>query len=127
MELIDYQSTKDVKEPDSTELNLQMGLSYLGLEKTYKYSLKRLNLLYLRTGTIQSFDVTPQHKQHVEKLIGYLALRLRTEREWEPTPGKQCDRCSHSRYCPAKQETPEPLPDEAKSERELQLVLNLGI
>ncbi|MBW4679959.1 MAG: PD-(D/E)XK nuclease family protein [Microcoleus vaginatus WJT46-NPBG5] len=125
LELIDYKSTKEVKELDPSQVDLQIGLYYLALEQAYKQSLRRLSLLYLRTGDKVSFDATPDHKQMVEETISEIAMRLRTDCEWKPAPGKQCDRCTYSRYCSAVQEHPEPLPADAKPEQELQLVLGL--
>lgn len=125
LELIDYKSTKEVEELDPVKLDLQMGLYYLALEQRYQRSLKRLSFLYLRTGEKVSFDVTPEHKQQVEVMIRDLASQLRTDRNWKPIVGKHCTRCAYSRYCPAMQIEPEPLPEDAKPEQELQLVLSL--
>lgn len=125
LELIDYKSTKEVHSPDSTEFNLQMGLYYLVLEQIYQQSLKQVSLLFLRTGEKFSFEVTPEHKQEVTNTISDLALRLRTENQWEPLPGEQCSRCSYARYCSGVCEHPEALPETAKPEQGLQLVLGL--
>jgi len=37
----------------------------------------------------------------------------------------QHNRCTYSRYCAAIQEYPEPLPENTKASRQMQLVLNL--
>ena len=124
LELIDYKSTKEVKLPDPAEIDLQIGLYYLALEQRYRQSLKRLSLLYLRTGEKISFEASACHKQQVEATISELAWRLRTDSDWEPTPGEQCDRCSYLQYCPT-QDNPEPVPNSNKSCRQMQLVLNL--
>lgn len=125
LELIDYKSTKEVKIPNSAEIDLQIGLYYLALSQRYRQSLKRLSLLYLRTGEKVSFEASFEHKQQVEATISKLALRLRTDDEWEPTPGEHCDHCTYSQYCRAIQDNPEPLPDNTKTCRQMQLVLNL--
>lgn len=124
LELIDYKSTKDVKLPDPAEIDLQIGLYYLALEQRYRQSLKRLSLLYLRAGEKVSFDASAEHKQLVQATISELALQQRTDREWEPTPGEHCARCTYTRYCPA-QGNPELLPNSTKNSRQMQLVLNL--
>lgn len=123
LELIDYKSGKERKELDSAEIDLQIGLYYLALEEKYKKSLKRLSLLYLRTGEKVSFDTTDAHKQLVKATIGKIALQLRYDCQWEPAPGAKCQTCSYSCYCSAVTENPLPLPDYAKPECELQLVL----
>ncbi|NJL38697.1 MAG: PD-(D/E)XK nuclease family protein [Leptolyngbyaceae cyanobacterium SM1_4_3] len=125
LELIDYKSTKEVDPPQPDEMDLQIGLYYLALEQRYQYSLKRLSLVYLRTGDKVSFEVTPSHRQQVESVISELALQLRHDRKWLPFPGEQCDRCAYARYCPAISSEPDPLPEDAKPESGLQLVLSL--
>ncbi len=96
----------------------------LALEQRYKQSLQQLSLLYLRTGEKFSFDATPKHKQLVEATIGELAFKLLKDELWEASPGEHCARCTYSRYCGAIQEHPEPLPENAKTPRQMQLVLN---
>ena len=125
LELIDYKSAKEVKLPHPDEIDLQIGLYYLVLEQTYKQSLQQLSLLYLRTGEKFSFDATPKHKQLVETTISELAFKLRTDELWSALPGEHCSRCTYSRYCGAVQDNPEPLPENAKTPRQMQLVLNL--
>lgn len=125
LELIDYKSTKDPEPILEDEIDLQIGLYYLALEQHYQQALKRLTLLYLRTGEQISFDVTPDHRRQVESVISELAVQLRYDRQWLPFPGEQCDRCAYARYCPAIQPEPEPLPEDAKPESGLQLMLSI--
>ena len=66
-----------------------------------------------------------EHKQLVEATISKLAFRLRTDDMWEATTGEHCDRCTYARYYGAVQEKPEPLPENAKSSRQMQLVLSI--
>lgn len=124
LELIDYKSSREVKLPDATEIDVQIGLYYLALEQTYQQSLKYLSLLFLRSGEKIRFEAAPAHKQRVETMIGNLAVRLRYDRGWEPTPGRQCDRCTFARYCSAVSANPAPLP-ESHAKSQLQLALNL--
>lgn len=125
LELLDYKSTKEVKLPIPAEIDLQIGLYYLALEQRYRQSLQSLSLLYLRTGEKVTFEATAEHKLLVESTVSELAWKLRTDEEWEATPGEQCDRCTYSRYCGAVQDHPEPLPNSTKTNRQMQLVLNL--
>lgn len=125
LELIDYKSAKEIEVLEPDEVDLQIGLYYLALEQRYQRSLKRLSLLYLRSGEKISFEVTPHHRERVESVIGELAVQLRHDRRWIPFPGEQCDRCAYSRYCPAIHPEPDPLPEDAKPEAGLQLVLSL--
>ncbi|NJO43975.1 MAG: PD-(D/E)XK nuclease family protein [Cyanobacteria bacterium CRU_2_1] len=125
LELIDYKSAKEVEQAEPDEIDLQIGLYYLALEQRYCRSLKRMSLLYLRTGEKISFEATPAHRQRVEEVIGDLALELRQDHSWQPFPGAQCDRCAYARYCPAMHPDPAPLPEDARPEPGLQLVLSL--
>jgi putative RecB family exonuclease len=124
LELIDYKSSREVKLPDPTAMDVQIGLYYLALEQTYHQSLRALSLLFLRTGEKVQFKATPEHKQRVEQMISNLAVRLRYDRGWEPTPGQQCDRCAFARYCSAVSASPAPLPA-CRATSQLQLALNL--
>lgn len=125
LELIDYKSSREFKVPDPNEMDLQIGLYYLALEQTYQKSLKYLSLLFLRTGEMVRFRATRKHKKQVQKVISDLAVRLREDHTWEPTPGKQCDRCAYARYCPAVTPDPTPLPASLGASPELQLALSL--
>lgn len=125
LELIDYKSSREVKLPDASKIDIQIGLYYLALEQTYQQSLKYLSLLFLRTGEKIRFQATQEHQEKVQKMIGDLAIRLRHDRGWEPKQGKQCDRCTFARYCPAVTADPIPVP-ETHTRPQLQLALNFA-
>ena len=59
-------------------------------QQVYRQSLKKLTLIFLRAGESLSFDVTQAHQEQVQQLISGLALRLRNDSEWEPSPGEHC-------------------------------------
>jgi putative RecB family exonuclease len=125
LELIDYKSNKDMAQREPVETDLQLGLYYLALEQQYGKSLRKLSLIYLRTGQVVSYEVTPDHGDRVKATISEMALRLRRDEDWPTQPGHQCDRCTYTRYCDAVCETPEPLPQAARAEIQLQLSLSL--
>jgi putative RecB family exonuclease len=125
IELIDYKSTKENKLPESEEIDLQMGLYYLALEQRYQQGLKQLSLIFLRTGEKVSFRATQAQREQVQGMIGDIAVRLLNDDEWQTCPGKQCQRCTYARYCAAVQQKPEPLPENAKAVKSLQLALSL--
>ncbi|NEQ97436.1 MAG: PD-(D/E)XK nuclease family protein [Cyanothece sp. SIO2G6] len=125
LELIDYKSSKEVPVHDPDDMDLQIGLYYLALEQRYPLALKRLSLIYLRTGEKISFNATPFHRERVKSVISELAMQLRHDQRWVPFPGSQCDRCAFAKYCTAACPEPEPLPEEAKPEPQLQLAFNL--
>jgi putative RecB family exonuclease len=125
LELIDYKSGRDVDLPATGDLDLQIGLYYIALEQTYSQSLKYLSLLYLRTGEKIRFSASRRHKKQALEVISDLAVRLRQDEAWVPTPGKGCDRCSYSRYCSAVSGEPKQLP-ELRPAKSLQLALPLS-
>lgn len=125
LELIDYKSGREMKLPEATEIDIQIGLYYLALAQTYHKSLKYLSLLFLRSGEKIQFEATEEHQAQVQTMISDLAIRLRHDRGWEPSPGKQCDRCTFARYCPAVTANPATLP-EAQAQPQLQLALKFA-
>ena len=120
--LIDYKSAKSPTLLSSAEVDLQLGLYYLALEQRYGQSLKRMSLLYLRTGERVSYEASEAHKQQVNSVISELAQRLREESEWQPKCGNQCGHCQYARYCPAVARKPEAA---VQKPRKLQLCLSL--
>lgn len=122
LELIDYKSAKSPQLPSADEIDLQLGLYYLALEQHYGRSLRKLSLLFLRTGERISYEASEEHKQQVQAVISELAQRLREECEWQPLCGEQCRSCQYARYCPALQPRPEPV---VAAPRKLQLCLSL--
>ncbi len=124
LELIDYKSGREIKSLDAAELDIQIGLYYLALEQTYRQSMKYMSLLYLRLSEKVQFAATPEHREQAESMISQLAVRLRYDRGWEPTPGDHCQRCAFARYCPAVSNNPAPLP-ERRNKSQLQLALSL--
>jgi putative RecB family exonuclease len=124
LELIDYKTNKIPTIPD--EIDVQLGLYYLALEQVYRQNLKRLSLIFLRTGERVDFEVSIAHREQVRSLISELALRLREDREWEPCEGEHCSRCGYQKYCGAKTAEPEALPEGAgRRSRMMQLALGV--
>jgi putative RecB family exonuclease len=121
LELIDYKTTKNAATPDSVDV--QLGLYSIALEQVYRHSLKRLSLIFLRAGETRTFEVNDEHREQVRSLIADLATRLRADDEWVPKVGGHCDRCGFARYCAAKTEKPEPLPEGGRKLKQVQLAL----
>ena len=123
LELIDYKSAKSPKIPSANEMDLQLGLYYLALEQRYGRSLRKMTLLFLRTGDRISYEANEAHKQQVQAVIGELAQRLRGETEWQPQCGEQCAQCSYARYCPLVTQKPETV---VRKKKKLQLCLSIS-
>ena len=124
LELIDYKSAKTPMIPKAETVDLQLGLYSLALEQRYGKLLRRMSLLFLRTGERVTYEVTYEHRRQVEAVIGDLALRLLDEEDWQPQCGEQCGQCAYARYCSAVEVEPEPLPEVQKKTRKLQLCFN---
>ena len=122
LELIDYKSAKSPTLPSAEEVDLQLGLYYLALEQCYGRSLKKMTLLYLRTGERLTYEATDEHRVQVQGVVAELAQRLREEDDWQPRCGAQCARCSYVRYCPAMPQQPEAA---VQKDRKLQLCLSV--
>ena len=121
LELIDYKSAKNPVLSESEMVDLQLGLYSLALEQRYGKLLRRMSLLFLRTGERVTYEVTYEHRRQVEAVIGELALRLLDEEDWQPRCGEQCGQCAYARYCSAVEAEPEPLPEVRQKTRKLQL------
>jgi putative RecB family exonuclease len=121
LELIDYKTTKNAATPDS--MDVQLGLYSIALEQVYQQSLKRVTLIFLRTGETLSFDVNDAHREAVRSLIADLATKLWADDEWMPKVGGHCDRCGFAKYCAAKTPKPEPLPEGGRKLKQVQLTL----
>ena len=122
LELIDYKSAKSPTMPSPEEIDLQLGLYYLALEQCYRRSLKRMTLLFLRTGERVTYEATDKHREQVQVVVDELAQRLLDRNEWEPRCGEQCAQCSYARYCSAVTQQPEVA---MQKERKLQLCLSV--
>jgi putative RecB family exonuclease len=121
LELFDYKSSLNATVPEA--IDVRLGVYYLGLEQTYRYSLKRLTLEFIRSGTTLSFDVTEEHREQVRSLIADLATKLRADDEWVPKVGEHCKRCGFAKYCAAKTAKPEPLLENGRKRKQVQLTL----
>jgi putative RecB family exonuclease len=121
LELNDYKSTKFAYKPDS--IDVQLGVYLIGLDQIYQQSLRRMNLIFLRSREKLSFEVNGEHREKVQELISGLALRLRNDSEWEPSPGEHCKRCTYQKHCGAVCAEPEPLPEGERKLKQVQLAL----
>jgi len=81
-----------------------------------------LQLLYLGSGEVLSYEPTEADLLATERLVGALWRAIdRADREgdWRPNPSRLCDRCDHRALCPAFGGTPPPLPAPSASARDL--------
>ena len=121
--LSEFKSGKNKSVPD--QVDVRLGVYSIALEQTYQQALKWVSLVFLRSQQTLTYEVNSSHREQVQALIANLALKLRNDNKWEPNPGQHCERCGFAKYCPAKTETPEPLPETGRKQRVVQLALAL--
>jgi putative RecB family exonuclease len=120
LELIDYKAAKTVSLLNTSDMELQLGLYAIALEKTYQQRLRYLSLILLRSGEKVQYKVNQSHSRNAKRVIQDLATQLQADQNWQPTPGEHCGDCTFSHYCTAASRNPDPLPVSASS-RSLQL------
>lgn len=123
--LVEYKTSRKFVEPAIADLTLQVGLYALAINQQWERELKSVTLIFLRPGESVTVDVTDEQLAIVQQTITDLAMRLRAEQRWEPTPGDHCDRCKYQQYCPAQTDQPMPIPDQRSATSVLQLSLRL--
>ncbi|MGG6264179.1 RecB family exonuclease [Leptolyngbya sp. AN03gr2] len=123
--LIDYKSSQNLPTLDPQEVDMQLGLYALALQQRYQQALKQMTLIHLRTGQMFEFQAGEVQIQQVRAKLSELAVKLRDGEIWEARPGEYCNRCAYTTHCSAVTDAPEPLPEQARSVRKLQLSLTL--
>ena len=121
LDLFEFKTGKNTAPPD--QVDVRLGVYSMALQQVYQKVLKRVSLVFLRSREVLSYEVDESHREQVQSLIADLALKLRNDDEWEPNPGGHCERCGFAKYCPAKTEKPEPLPETGRKQRIVQLAL----
>lgn len=127
LELIEYKTSRQFVEPNVSDLTIQVGLYALAIYQQWAKELKYATLIFLRSGEFIRVPVTEEQLVAAQKIISDLAMRLRTDAQWEPTPGDHCDRCNYRQYCPAQTDRPEPIPNRQPSQSILQLSLKIDL
>ena len=123
LDLFEFKSRKNTAPSD--QVDVRLGIYSIALQQVYQMTLKQVNLVFLRSRETLSYDVNDSHREQVQSLIADLALKLLNDDEWQPNPGHHCERCGFAKYCPAKSEKPEPLPETSRKQRGVQLALAL--
>lgn len=73
---------------------------------------RRLQLVYLGSGDVLTYDPVPADLERVERRLHALweAIRQATESgDWRPRPTKLCGWCDHRAHCPEFGGTPRPI------------------
>ncbi|CAL9621450.1 hypothetical protein SUDANB145_05848 [Streptomyces sp. enrichment culture] len=111
--IVDYKTGKAPRPEYSESALFQMKFYALVVWRLKKVVPRRLQLVYLGSGDVLTYDPVVADLERVERKLLALwdAIRLATETgEWRPRPTKLCGWCDHQAHCPEFGGTPPPYP-----------------
>ncbi|WP_373300768.1 RecB family exonuclease [Streptomyces hiroshimensis] len=111
--IVDYKTGKAPAPRFRSEALFQMTFYALVLWKLQGRVPRRLQLVYLGSGDVLTYDPVEEELRAVERKLRALwdAIVLATETgEWRPRPTKLCGWCDHQAVCPEFGGTPPPYP-----------------
>lgn len=113
--IVDYKTGKAPRPEYSEGALFQMKFYALVIWRLKSVVPRRLQLVYLGSGDVLTYDPVPADLERVERKLLALwdAIRLATKTgEWQPRPTKLCGWCDHQAVCPEFGGTPPvyPLP-----------------
>ncbi|AWL37530.1 DUF2800 domain-containing protein [Streptomyces sp. SM18] len=101
--IVDYKTGKAPRPEYAEGALFQMKFYALVITRLKKVVPRRLQLVYLGSGDVLTYDPVPADLERVERKLLALweAIRLATETgEWRPRPTKLCGWCDHQAVCP---------------------------
>ncbi|MEU9603754.1 RecB family exonuclease [Streptomyces sp. NPDC048057] len=101
--IVDYKTGKAPRPEYSEGALFQMKFYALVIWRLKKVVPRRLQLVYLGSGDVVTYDPVPSDLERVERKLLALweAIRLATESgDWRPRPTKLCGWCDHQAFCP---------------------------
>jgi putative RecB family exonuclease len=113
LRVVDYKTGKAPRPEYADEALFQMKFYALVLWRLRGVVPRRLQLVYLGSGDVMTYDPTEADLRTVARKLEALweAIRLATETgDWRPRPGRLCDWCDHQAVCPSFGGTPPPYP-----------------
>ncbi|WP_406009915.1 RecB family exonuclease [Streptomyces sp. NBC_00637] len=111
--IVDYKTGKAPRPEYSEGALFQMKFYALVVWRLKNVVPRRLQLVYLGSGDVLTYDPVQADLERVERKLLALweAIRLATETgEWRPRPTKLCGWCDHQAHCPEFGGTPPPYP-----------------
>ncbi|MFK0171350.1 RecB family exonuclease [Streptomyces sp. NPDC090306] len=111
--IVDYKTGKAPRPQYSEGALFQMKFYALVVWRLKKVVPRRLQLVYLGSGDVLTYDPVPADLERVERKLHALwdAIRSATETgDWRPRPTKLCGWCDHQAHCPEFGGTPPPYP-----------------
>ncbi|MGW4205396.1 RecB family exonuclease [Streptomyces sp. NPDC004726] len=101
--IVDYKTGKAPRPEYSEGALFQMKFYALVIWRLKKVVPRRLQLVYLGSGDVLTYDPVPADLERVERKLLALweAIRAATESgDWRPRPTKLCGWCDHQAVCP---------------------------
>ncbi|MFB6847673.1 RecB family exonuclease [Streptomyces sp. NPDC056373] len=111
--IVDYKTGKAPRPEYSEGALFQMKFYALVVWRLKNVIPRRLQLVYLGSGQVLTYDPVLADLERVERKLLALweAIRLATETgDWRPRPTKLCGWCDHQAHCPEFGGTPPPYP-----------------
>lgn len=111
--IVDYKTGKAPRPEYAEGALFQMNFYALVVWRLKKIVPRRLQLVYLGSGDVLTYDPVLADLERVERKLLALweAIRLATETgDWRPRPTKLCGWCDHQAVCPEFGGTPPPYP-----------------
>lgn len=113
LRVVDYKTGKAPRPEYADEALFQMKFYALVLWRLRAVVPRRLQLVYLGSGDVVTYDPTEADLRTVERKLTTLweAISQATESgDWRPRPSRLCDWCDHQAVCPSFGGTPPPYP-----------------
>ncbi|MFF5536038.1 RecB family exonuclease [Streptomyces cinerochromogenes] len=111
--IVDYKTGKAPRPEYAEGALFQMKFYALVVWRLKRVVPRRLQLVYLGSGDVLTYDPVPADLERVERKLHTLweAIRQATETgNWRPRPTKLCGWCDHRAHCPEFGGTPPPYP-----------------
>ncbi|MER5543710.1 RecB family exonuclease [Streptomyces sp. CG4] len=111
--IVDYKTGKAPRPEYSEGALFQMKFYALVVWRLKRVVPRRLQLVYLGSGDVLTYDPVPADLERVERKLHALweAIEQATQTgEWRPRPTKLCGWCDHQAHCPEFGGTPPPYP-----------------
>ncbi|MEU6342526.1 PD-(D/E)XK nuclease family protein [Streptomyces sp. NPDC046977] len=113
LRVVDYKTGKAPRPEYADEALFQMKFYALVLWRLRGVVPRRLQLVYLGSGEVMTYDPSEEDLLAVGRKLEALwqAIRRATESgDWRPRPSRLCDWCDHQAVCPSFGGTPPPYP-----------------
>jgi putative RecB family exonuclease len=113
MRIVDYKTGKAPQPEYAADALFQMKFYALVVWRLRGIMPRRLQLVYLGSGDVLSYDPAEDDLRATERKLHALwqAIRRATQTgDWRPRPSRLCDWCDHQAHCPEFGGTPPPYP-----------------